>query len=491
MEEVRKHNSRSDCWVIIHDTVYNLTDFHSTHPGGSEIILKCAGKDGTIPFSDIHPKDLPQKMLPQRCILGKVDTLSIKEKDIVASFKPTEESEFIKPPISQILNHFDFENVAKHTMSTEGWGYYSSGAEDELTLRENRAVFQRVWLKPRILVNVKNVDMKSRICGNVSSFPLYFSATALGKLANPEGELAIVRAAAKCKVPYMLPTLSSYSIDEMLEARTSSQTLFSQIYVNGDRQITYDYIEHLEKSGVKALFITVDAPQLGRREKDMRNKFHKQGAEVQKSENIDRSQGVARAISSFIDHTLDWEGLAGIMKRTNLPVFLKGIQTGEDAILAFQAGVNGMVLSNHGGRQLDLARSGLEILPEVMAALRSIPQYRKENFEVYIDGGIRRGTDIYKAIALGATAVGIGRPVLYALAGYGQEGIEHLIENVFKPEFENCMQLMGATSIEEIKESSVITTDISTHVTAVPEDSLVSDVYEPMRAVALSKKSKL
>lgn len=486
MSEVRAHNTARDCWLVIHGLVYDLTEFLNSHPGGSAILLSCAGKDATLPYSDIHPKDLAQKMLPTRMVLGEINPKTITEADIAPSMR-TESTEFRRPPLNQMINAFDFENVAKHVMSTEGWGYYSSAAEDEITARENRAVFQRVWLRPRVLVNVKDISIDTRILGLHASFPLYITATALGKLADPEGELAIVRAAAKCKIPYMLPTLSSYSLDEMLEVRDKSQVLWSQIYVNADREVTFKYIQHLEQNGVKALFITVDAPQLGRREKDMRNKFQKEGAHIQEDDNIDRSQGVAKAISGFIDHTLDWAALKEIMQRTKLPVYLKGVQTGEDALLAYQVGVAGIIISNHGGRQLDVCRSALEILPEVMSTLRSIPTYSKEAFPVLIDGGIRRGSDIYKALALGASAVGIGRPVLYALAGYGQKGVEHLIENVFKPEFENTMQLMGATSVSEIKESSVITKNLSDHISTVPKDSLTKDVYEPLKAVTLSK----
>jgi L-lactate dehydrogenase (cytochrome) len=205
----------------------------------------------------------------------------------------------------------------------------------------------------------------------------------------------------------MMPTLSSYSLEEMLGAKQSNQILFSQLYVNPDRQRSLDYIRRLEAADVKALFITVDAPQLGRREKDMRQKFSLAGANVQKEDEqagtVSRDQGVANAISSFIDSSLCWNDLAWFAASTHLPIVLKGIQCGEDAVLALQHGCRGIVLSNHGGRQLDMARSSLEVLPEVMRALRKCPKYNKDTFDVVIDGGIRRGADIFKAIALGAT----------------------------------------------------------------------------------------
>merc|ERR1712079_553325 len=187
--------------------------------------------------------------------------------------------EFVKPPLAAMLNTFDFESVARETMEPQVWGYYSSGGDDEITLRDNHLAFQRIVMRPRILVNVRDIDMTTTFLGVPSSLPLYFTATALAKLAHPDGELAIVRAAKKAGVPYMLPTLSSYTLDEMLEVRQPGQEVFSQLYVNPERSRTQQYVEKLESAGVRALFITVDAPQLGRREKDMRNKFTQQGSD--------------------------------------------------------------------------------------------------------------------------------------------------------------------------------------------------------------------
>merc|ERR1719394_2033701 len=195
----------------------------------------------------------------------------------------------------------------------------------------------------------------------------------------------------------------------MLAARAPDQVCFSQLYVNPERSRTQEYVEKLEQNGVRALFVTVDAPQLGRREKDMRNKFTQQGSDVQGDDEeegeVDRSQGATRAISSYIDPSLNWEDVPWLQSITKMKVLLKGVQCGEDAVKAYKAGLAGCVLSNHGGRQLDTCRPGIEVLPEVMDALKEAGA-TKDDFNVMIDGGIRRGADIFKAVALGATACG-------------------------------------------------------------------------------------
>merc|ERR1719281_1902920 len=389
---------------------------------------------------------------------------------------------FVKPPLGAMLNSFDFESVAREVMEPQAWGYYSSGGDDEITLRDNHMAFQRITMRPRILVNVREIDMATSFLGADASLPLYFTATALAKLAHPDGEVGIVRGAAKAGVAYMLPTLSSYTLDEMLAARAPDQPLFSQLYVNPERSRTQEYVEKLEAAGVKALFITVDAPQLGRREKDMRNKFTQQGSDVQGDDEeegeVDRSQGATRAISSYIDPSLNWEDVPWLQSITKMKVLLKGVQCGEDAVRAYQAGLNGCVLSNHGGRQLDTCRSGIEVLPEVMEALRKAG-VRKEEFSVFVDGGIRRGADIFKALALGASAIGIGRPVLYSLASYGEKGIVRMV-HMLQDELLMVMRLSGTPTIESITENHVITRNLADHVVPLPADNLVQGTYMPL-----------
>merc|ERR1719277_2302238 len=396
------------------------------------------------------------------------------------------EEEFVKPPLAAMLNTFDFESVAREVMEPQAWGYYSSGGDDEITLRDNHMAFQRITMRPRILVNVREIDLTTTLLGAASSLPLYFTATALGKLAHQDGEVAIVKAAGKLGVPYMLPTLSSFTLDEMLEARSPGQELFAQLYVNPERSRTEEYVRKLEAAGVKALFVTVDAPQLGRREKDMRNKFTQQGSDVQSGDEeegeVDRSQGATRAISSYIDPGLCWDDVPWLKSITKMKVLLKGVQCAEDAVMAYKAGLAGCVLSNHGGRQLDTARSGIEVLPEVMEALREVGATRDE-FAVFVDGGIRRGADIFKAVALGAAGVGVGRPVLYSLASYGDKGIVRMV-HMLQDELMMVMRLSGTPNIESITEKHVITKNLSDHIVPLPQDNLVSKTYMPLMPAA-------
>ncbi|RIA99266.1 FMN-dependent dehydrogenase-domain-containing protein [Glomus cerebriforme] len=484
-QEVSKHNKREDCWVIIHDKVYDLTNFLPEHPGGIKVILNQAGKDATSAFDLIHPLDIINQYLPPEVCLGNIDPATMVKtvKSETEEDKRRRQAIENKPALSEMLNLYDFEAVASQVLSTEAWAYYSSGADDEITLRENHNAFQRIWLRPRVMRDVTYVNTRTKLLGYDSSFPVYITATALGKLGHPEGEVVLTRAAHAQNIIQMLPTLASCSLDEMSNARGEGQILFYQLYVNRNRDITKKVVEAAEQKGCKALFITVDAPQLGRREKDMRVKFIDAPPDVQDEKDIRRDQGAARAISSFIDTGLNWKDLEWFRSITKMPIILKGIQTPEDAILAAKYGCEGIVLSNHGGRQLDFARSGIEILPEVVEVLKKEGFYNK--MEVYVDGGIRRGTDIFKAIALGAKAVGIGRPLLYAMASYGQAGVERALQ-LLKDEFELAMRLAGANTLADIQPEMVDIKNLTDHV-FIPKDYLFSNVYDK----PIPKRSKL
>ena len=317
--------------------------------------------------------------------------------------------------------------------------------------------------------------------GTVVTLPIYITATALGRLGHPDGEVALTKAAGSRNIIQMMPTLASCSVDEMVSARNSTQTQWFQLYVNADRNLTKKIVLDVIKKGVKAICVTVDAPQLGRREKDMRLKFQDDAPDVQEND-VNRSAGAARAISSFIDPSLEWKDINWLKSFTTVPIVIKGIQCGEDAVLAAKSGVQGIIISNHGGRQLDTCRSAIEILEEVVDDLKKAGLCDK--LEIYIDGGIRRGADIFKAIALGAKGVGIGRPFLYAMSCYGQNGVERAID-ILKEELEMVMRLSGCPSISDITRQHVITKDLANH--SQTKDYLSDSVYEKMVPLTLAK----
>ncbi|KAJ6466696.1 FMN-dependent dehydrogenase-domain-containing protein [Mycena vitilis] len=494
---VAQHNSRESCWIIVHGKVYDVTEFLDEHPGGSKIILKYAGKDATQEYEPIHPPDAITTNLPPEKHLGPVepDTVEKVVIEITDEEKARQQRISNRPPLDEILNLHDFENIAKQVLPEKAWAYYSSAADDEITHRENHAAYHRIWFRPRILRDVTNVDWSTSILGHKSTMPVYISATALGKLGHPDGELNLTRAAAKHGVIQMIPTLASCSFDEIIDAAQPGQTQFFQLYVNKDRAITKKLVQHAESRGVKGLFITVDAPQLGRREKDMRMKFDAEDPSVVSksgSQAVDRSQGAARAISSFIDTGLKWDDLAWFKSITKMPLILKGVQCWEDALQAYDYGVAGVVLSNHGGRQLDFARSGVEVLVEVVAKLKEKRglSFPNEKFQLFVDGGVRRATDVLKAIALGATAVGIGRPFLYSFSAYGTEGVEKALQ-ILHDEFEMNMRLLGARTLKDIVPEMVDASNIQSHI-VVPRDDLYNNNYESMKYANLKEaKAKL
>lgn len=297
--EVALHCTEKDCWVILHEKVYDVTSFLQDHPGGKAVIFQFAGKDGTEEFAMVHPRDIIEKMNLGHLQVGIIDkndkapTMSAATTTHSLPQASLSVNSSFPPPIDHCLNVFDLEAIASRKMKKEGWDYYSSGADDEITLRENHLAFQRLWLRPRVLVDVSKVTTTTTFLGSPVSMPIYITATALGKLAHPDGEMAIARAASNKGVIYMLPTLASCSFDEMISAgkeremrgeQAERKTVqWMQLYVNKDRALTEKIVKNAETRGINSLFITVDAPQLGRREKDMRNKCASNPAQMQQS----------------------------------------------------------------------------------------------------------------------------------------------------------------------------------------------------------------
>ena len=495
--------------------VYDLTAFAPMHPGGAKYIHKYAGKVATKEFLSNHPVTIIGQTLPNRGrdnVIGFIDEDTLTDEALepnpgfdsgAEQLQPLDPDEL--PPLEACVNVFDYELVAQKKMALtgreKGWAYYSSGGDDETTLRDNMNAFHRIWLRPRILRDVSEVDPTTTILdytlpdGSPFTFPIYLSSVALQGLGHPDAELSWIRACASQGINYLLPTLSSASYDEMFEeAQGFGMNFMFQLYMNQDRTLVEEMVTNAEAHGCRALFITVDAPQLGRRDKDMRMKTVDASsvANVQDSQGKDvpTDGGTAAAISSFIDPSLNWDDVEWMMTMTQMDIVLKGIQTGVDAVMACKMGVKGIVVSNHGGRQMDTARSGIEILPEVMEALKAeCTEEERADFHVLLDGGVRRGTDIFKALALGASGCGVGKPAAYAMSAYGQEGIEQMVDQL-RAEFANVMQLMGVTSAQQIRDEGMSMCDISnlaTHLETSPTDYH----YEPINVFTHGKPHKL
>ncbi|THU80867.1 hypothetical protein K435DRAFT_735920 [Dendrothele bispora CBS 962.96] len=420
-KEVAQHDSKESCWIIVHGEwhVYDVTEFLDEHPGGSKIILKYAGKDATAEYDPIHPPDAIKTNLPKEKHLGPVqpDTVEKVEVETTDEEKARLERVENKPALAEILNLHDFEYVARQIMPEKAWAYFSSAAEDEITMRENHAAFHRIWFRPRILRDVTNVDYSTKILGHNSSMPIYISAAALGKLGHPDGELNLTRAAAKHGIIQMIPTLASFSFDEIVDNAQPGQVQFFQLYVNKNREVARRLVEQAEARGIKALFITVDSAQLGRREKalqliqDMNQEHTSDPSKVTKAQlgtsNVTQEASKPMpAPSTVLDPGLCWKDIVWFKSITKMPIILKGVQCWEDALEAYDQGLAGCVLSNHGGRQLDFSRSGIEVLAECVKYLKEKRglTFPNEKFQLFVDGGVRRATDVLKAVALGATA---------------------------------------------------------------------------------------
>lgn len=438
--ELSEHKSRDSCWLAVRGKVYDVTNFLDSHPGGAGLLLKSSGGDATAAYESIHNPELITETLPQESLLGDVEAATAIP---ATQLQPSAEPEPEYPHLTSIINVDDFEVVAQKYLSPEGWAYYSSAAEDETSRQDNARLFRKLKLRPRVLRDVSVICSDIEILGRKSSVPFFICPTGLSKYAHPDAELNLARAAGKEGVHQIIPTSPSLSLEQIAAARSSpTQTQYMQIYVNRDRTKALTLIRRAEKAGTKGLFVTVDSPVLGKRERDDRLKALSLGSSVPNA-------GVAKiASSTLLNPGLKWDDLEWMRSVTDLPLVLKGIQTVEDAVLAHKKGMDAIYLSNHGGRSQDTAQAPILTLLEIRKYAPEL--IRNPRLQIYIDGNIRRGTDIIKCLALGATAVGIGRPCLYSMTGgYGEDGVRHLI-NILRAEVVGNMGLIGATKIAEL-----------------------------------------
>ncbi|HXI81564.1 MAG TPA: alpha-hydroxy acid oxidase [Verrucomicrobiae bacterium] len=341
------------------------------------------------------------------------------------------------PALARIVNLHELEPLARSAMEPATWDYVAGGAWDELSLAENVAAWRRRTLRPRVLVDVANVTTATALLGMPSAMPIAIAPTAGHGLVHPEGEVATARAAAAAGIPFTLATMSTRSIEEVAAATPDAIRWF-QLYVQADPQRTRELVERAAAAGYRAIIVTVDLPVLGYRDRDRRNRFDLPGplgnlpdVPVGPPPDDDDVQ-----VPDLLSRSLTWADLTTIRGwAPGLPFVLKGILTAEDARLAVEHGAEAIVVSNHGARQLDRVPATIDVLEEIVDAVRG-------RTEIWVDGGVRRGLDVAIALALGARGVLVGRPIQWGLAVAGQAGVERVLA-ILREELEIALALLG------------------------------------------------
>jgi 4-hydroxymandelate oxidase len=345
----------------------------------------------------------------------------------------------------------DLEELARAALAPMAWDYYASGADDEVTLRRNRDAYDRLELHYRVLAGAARRDTATRVLGAEVALPALIAPTAFHRLAHPDGELAAVRAAGEAGTIFVLSTLSNTRVEDVVAA--ASGPVWFQLYVYRDRAATEALVRRVEAAGCSALVLTVDTPLLGRRRRDVVNRFNlPDGLRIENQygtgSGLDRlpagvsDSGLAAYFEQVIDPGLGWRDVEWLRGITRLPLLIKGVVRADDARRAVDAGVAGVIVSNHGGRQLDGAPATIDVLPSICDAVAGA-------VEVLVDGGVRRGTDVVKAVALGARAVLLGRPVLWGLAVGGAAGVSTVL-GILRRELDLAMALCGCASIAAV-----------------------------------------
>lgn len=397
-----------------------------------QVILNHAGKDATDIYSSIHSSSLIREYLGADKLKGTFDSSTITPDWMGSPLKPAAAHQAKpneRPPVGTIMNADEFQQIAARTTKPKTYAFYASAANDEVTRDANRAMLQRIFFRPRYARDVTEVDTKTIIMGCPVKFPLFVSPAALAKLIHPDGELAIARACESRGVVQGVSNNAAYSIHDIAHSGPSGSYFF-QLYINRDRARSAALLRDVSANPrVRAIFVTVCAPWPGKRESDERLKSTESirvPMSPSKETNDTKGGGLGRGMSQYIDPGVTWETLRWVRQFTHLPLIVKGILSADDAILAMRAGMNGILLSNHGGRNLDTSPPSIVTLLELHKRCPEV----FDVMEVYVDSGIRRGGDVLKAVCLGATAVGVGRSALFA-TNYGQEGVEKLLDSKY------------------------------------------------------------
>lgn len=388
------------------------------------MILKLAGKDATEEYDPVHPEGTLEENLKPEALLGSVDPATIPkpEPQSAGSEKALEDV-----PVHTILNMDEFEEIATNKVSKKAWAYYYSAADDKITKRFNTEAFRSILLRPRVFIDCTECNLDTVLLENQVSMPIYVSPAAQARLGHPSGEAGIAEACRSIGALQIISNSASMTPEQIVANATPNQIFGWQIYVQDDRSKSEAMIARVNKlSAIKFIVLTLDTPVMGKREDDQR--FGNVIDELTEQSSPESFKQREKHVFAGMDPTLTWtETLAWLAKHTTLPVVLKGVQTHEDAYIAslHRPQVKGVILSNHGGRSLDTS-------PPAVHTLLEIRKYCPEVFdkvEVWMDGGVRRGTDVVKALCLGAKGVGIGRPPLWGLAAGGVDGVKRTLQS--------------------------------------------------------------
>ena len=347
--------------------------------------------------------------------------------------------------LPQPINLFEFEQFAKERLPKEEYDYIAGGATDEISVDRNHRAFASWALRPRVLRDVSALDLSTTVLGTKVSLPVLIAPCGGHKRAHPDGELATYRAAAACGSIMAVSANSNTSFEEL--AKAARGHLWVQMYPFRDKEMTQEWLDRAKEAGYEAIIVTLDSQWPPKRERNIRNNYRRTRGVNYPKTNAETPRPAGRA-GEGSDPAATWNDLAWIKSATELPVIAKGVLTGEDVELCAEVGADGVIVSNHGGRHLDNTLATIEVLAEAVAAA-------KGKLEIYLDGGVRRGADVVKAIALGAKAVFIGRPLFWGLAVDGERGVIRVFD-ILREEIEITMAKCGRPTVASIDASTVV-----------------------------------
>ena len=438
--EVSAHCTSDNCWIVLHEKVYNITQFIQFHPGGRAVLLEFAGKDATAVFDSVHPKEIINEYLQPQDIIGNIHDES---KRVSVDENPGRlHRQHIEEPahsdvskVDSMLSLDEIESKAAMMATDKALAYYASATDDELTKAANTTAYRSILLRPRIFIDCTKCELETSFLGYKIGLPIYVAPAAMARLAHPDGEAGIAAACSKFGAMQIISKNASMSVKDIVRERVPGQIFGWQLYVLKDIKKSEEILAQIRGiPEIKFIVLTLDAPFPGKREADERLKMQQiaDGAPPQ-------LWGTESALTW--QKTLTW-----LAKHTSLPIVLKGLQTHEDAYAAaLYPCVRGIIISNHGGRALDTAPSSVHTLLEIQKFCPEVFQ----RVEVLVDGGIKRGTDVVKALALGAKAVGLGRAPLWGLTIGGQKGVERTLQ-ILADETKTAMRLLGVQKAEDL-----------------------------------------